>query len=236
MKHLKKLLFISIGLITPLASVFAQINANADFTNLPYKGKSIIKTDNLGSYYKSEEDPEKEVFLSNSLDYYKVISLRTHKTVIEGQIAQPWPNSIEKTGKWIDYYPNGSIQRVYYYSRGQLSGPVDSFYSNGKIASKYAYVPIADAEGWLQFQRAGLYQEFYSNGKIKVEGYYGTVIHIGADTTLVSDPNTGSQHFDIKPCIVKTTSDKIKNWLYYDKNGKLIKNEEEHKDFQQTSE
>lgn len=48
------------------------------------------------------------------------------------------------TGKWVDYYPNGTIQCISNFSNGKLDGKYEYFYDNGQLWTERIY-----AEGKL---------------------------------------------------------------------------------------
>jgi antitoxin component YwqK of YwqJK toxin-antitoxin module len=92
------------------------------------------------------------------------------------------------------YYPNGAVQSEGSFTRGLLSGPYKTYYSNGQIEVEV----LADKNG------RGRYRSYYASGKLQTESTYVSAPlvqrnvknQLGDDLTKRVAPPTGTTNLD----------------------------------------
>jgi len=154
------------------------------------------------SYYREIETIDGGYLLK---DYYKSGSLQMEGKSTNKEIAVPfgevtwfhengqkskWGTYIdnEKTGKWEEYFEDGTLASVYFYEDGKPYGTWKSWYENGQQKSEYQfnagkrtgqwkawYVDgtVKTAARYLDDHASGKWYGFQQNGQVDVEGSYG---------------------------------------------------------------
>lgn len=209
---------------------FISLNANGQRTppenaSVPDRGGRFIKQDATGVYFTGLIDTASTVFYSTEMDSYKLFN-RKGKLVEAGSLAPNYTDGYDKEGKWTRYYDNGKISSIRYMHSGKLTGPVDTFYKNGKLALRYNVALVRHET--VRSCVSGLYQEYYDNGKLKMEGFYAVnTDSAGFDSVSVTDPVTAVAYIVLEKITVPSP-EKVGEWTFYDEAGKMIKTEHYH--------
>jgi uncharacterized protein len=142
---------------------------------------------------------------------------------IKGNLDQ---NNLE-TGKWENFFENGSIQYIIYYQNGLLHGLVQEFYENGQLKYEEEYVKgvrngiyksyypngiVAVSGHYLNGKRTGVWKQYYENGQVGEEGNFDEGVFKGE----------GRFYYENGQLMKVFYSDSDKT-IEYDENGNLVK-------------
>jgi MORN repeat variant len=116
------------------------------------------------------------------------------------------------------YYNNGVLKETFFMWADRTYGEYKSYHPNGELKEIYNVI---------ESRIVGPYMKFHLNGSIKVFGNYKSFDCFneigGRCDTLEMDTTSGLYRIFITNC--RIVSVKEGEWLYYDKDGNLIKKE-----------
>ncbi|XZF16577.1 toxin-antitoxin system YwqK family antitoxin [Chitinophagaceae bacterium MMS25-I14] len=208
------LLFIS------TSRLFGQIQL-PEYIDVSDRSTHLIRKDSSGYFFTGRNG--NIIWHDIDVRNYKLFD-KSGFVLAEGGLTYTCIDCIGMDGKWTRYYGNHKLHSVIYYDCGQMSGPVDTFYSNGQLALHYNLIGIDDGS-FKRYHKAGIWQEYYNNGQLKEEGLYYLALDSNlTDSTIVTNPETGAETLKVSK-VTGYSSQKSGRWTYYDEAGKLLKEE-----------
>ncbi len=113
----------------------------------------------------------------------------------------------KRQGEWKFYNPNGVINSIEIYEKGELDGLIKNYIHTNVLSSEINY---------KKGEYDGLYTAYFQNGKIKTQGYYINGDRNGVWRTYQANGAIENEYFYL--------NDKKKDWGYeYLSNGKPYK-------------
>lgn len=201
-------------------------------TEMPFYGSSFavlqdtFKTDTLGVYFHYVHDSFNIVFVSHfeagSLKprIYKLYDFK-ERLRVWGEISTILVNGSDfvKDGKWMEFYPDGILKSVGFYSQDEPVAYWEYYYPNGVKRLVYNFGEIEYDES-VYIIPIGPYEEFYANGQAKVIGKFKAMLD-DVEEEIV-DPY--SQQTELmehrRPIPIKAGV-----WYFYDYLGNEVKKE-----------
>ena len=200
----------------------------------------------LSSCDKRELRELKDPFTGQLVEQFQIIETKEGSFLKDG-FYKRWYNNgqIEifgnyaknkKTGKWIEYFPNGQTSKTYEFTDDQLNGAYFEFYENG----------IKKTEGnYISNKSSGTWKSWYENSQIaKIENYENNFLN-GTIENFHSNGQKESQISYFKgvkegPAVFwhqngqKKSEGNYSNdkktgneWIYWDENGVILLNKVE---------
>jgi antitoxin component YwqK of YwqJK toxin-antitoxin module len=84
--------------------------------------------------------------------------------IVDGEDGRVYVDDQPFTGQVREFFPDGLVSGLVWYSNGVEDGLQQVFYSNGQLRS----------EGQMdRGRKTGIWREWYSNGQLKSEAQYG---------------------------------------------------------------
>lgn len=207
----------TVWLITLLISIAGYAQNQTDDQGFK-QGKWSKNHKNGNLRYEGEFSNNKEI---GEFKFYdkngKLVSTRTYKTPggialckmynLQGFLhAKGEINGRKKEGEWIFYSNRGQdTVSIENYEHGILHGINNTYFSNGKIASKRTY---------NKGLKTGAYTEYYKNGQLEQEGKY---VNGELEGEVKFWYNTGQ----LKRRGTYLNGDKTGKWITYDPDGRV---------------
>ena len=187
--------------------------------------KKIIRQDEAGQYFYSY-NPERIAYLAKvdaySKSYYKLFD-QSNNLLAEGELYGSEKYGLWRNGKWIEYYPNGTVKISGNYYHGNEVGLWNRYYSNGQLKQSET-ITLVEINKESRYCLSGSYQEYYETGQLKVNGFYR--VGLEPDTLYSYEEDKIGGEKKRRKIVQAPVGIRFGQWIYYKANGEIEKQEE----------